>query len=98
MSLQHQQTHGGIVVNEGPESSIPSKFNVEGQNANHTDSAGEALAGPSRSQSRSVSQTHSQDQDHDEKEKSVGQGGKPHMEKYAYHCTSILSIKLPILF
>jgi hypothetical protein len=74
----HPTIHGGIVVNDGPES--PSKYNIEGQSAASADSAGEALAGPSRSDSNSTRTP--------EKEKEGG-GGKPHMEKYAYHCESM---------
>jgi hypothetical protein len=74
----HPTIHGGIVVNDGPES--PSKYNIEGQSAASADSAGEALAGPSRSDSNSTRTP--------EKEKEGG-GGKRHMEKYAYHCESM---------
>jgi len=68
--MSHQESHGGIIVNEGDEH--PSHLNMEGQNAQHTNAAGEALSGGS---SRSES---------DEKK----EGGRPVMEKYAYHSKS----------
>lgn len=58
---------------------------MEGQNAQHTSAAGNALpeAGPSRSRSDSNSNSVGQgDGDGDEKKNA---GGKPQMEKYAYH-------------
>jgi len=84
--MSHQETHGNLVVNEGNEH--PSKFNMEGQNAQHTSAAGNALpeAGPSRSRSDSNSNSVShRDGDEDEK-KDVGE--KTQMEKYAYHSMS----------
>jgi len=71
--MSHQESHGGIIVDEGDEH--PSHLNMEGQNAQHTNAAGEALSGGS---SRSEGDT-------DEKKG----GGKPVMEKYAYHSESI---------
>jgi len=73
--MSHQESHGGIIVNEGEEH--PSHLNIEGQNAQHTNAAGEALSGES---------SHSET---DEKG-----GGKPVMEKYAYHsmCSFFLHI------
>jgi len=67
--MSHQESHGGIIVNEAEEH--PSHLNIEGQNAQHTNAAGEASSGGS-----SRSET-------DEKG-----GGKPVMEKYAYHSMS----------
>ena len=55
----------------------PSHLNMEGQNAQHTSAAGEALSGGS---SRS-------DSGQGEKAGS-SRGGKPVMEKYAYHSMS----------
>jgi len=82
--MSHQETHGNIVVAEGNEH--PSKLNTEGQNAQHTSAAGNALpeAGPSRSRSDSNSNSVGQG---DEK-KEVGGSSKPQMEKYAYHSMS----------
>lgn len=71
--MSHQVPHGGIIVDEADEH--PSHLNMEGQNAQHTNAAGEALSGGS---SRSEGDT-------DEKKG----GGKPVMEKYAYHSESI---------
>ena len=68
----HEETQGGIIVKEGNEN--PSNMNMEGQNAQHTSAAGEALSGATSSRSGEV----------DEKEKEKG-GGKVVMEKYAYH-------------
>lgn len=85
-------THGGITVNDGPETSVPSKLNIEGQNANHPDAAGQALASESEAGSAS-STTRDHDQEHEKMESGEGGGGgKPHMEKYAYHCMSPLSL------
>ena len=80
--MSHQESHGGIIVNEGEEH--PSHLNVEGQNAQHTNAAGEVLSGES---------SHS---DTDEKKG----GGKPVMEKYAYHSMSsfFLHISTPLVF
>lgn len=80
--MSHQETHGNLVVNEGNEH--PSKLNMEGQNAQHTSAAGNALpeAGPSRS--RSDSNSNSVGQGDEKKEV----GGKTQMEKYAYHSES----------
>jgi hypothetical protein len=78
--MSHQESHGGIIVEEGDEH--PSHLNIEGQNAQHTNAAGEALSGGS---------SHS---DTDEKKG----GGKPVMEKYAYHSESILSSINQLLF
>jgi len=56
----------------------PSHLNMEGQNAQHTSAAGEALSGGS---SRS---------DSGQGEKAGrSRGGKPVMEKYAYHSMSL---------
>jgi hypothetical protein len=74
--MSHQESHGGIIVDEGDEH--PSHLNIEGQNAQHTNAAGEALSGGS---------SHSES---DEKG-----GGKPVMEKYAYHSESPSSLILP---
>jgi hypothetical protein len=71
--MSHQESHGGIIVDEGDEH--PSHLNIEGQNAQHTTAAGEALSGESS---------------HSETDEKKG-GGKPVMEKYAYHSESILS-------
>jgi len=71
--MSHQVPHGDIIVDEADEH--PSHLNMEGQNAQHTNAAGEALSGGS---SRSEGDT-------DEKKG----GGKPVMEKYAYHSESI---------
>jgi hypothetical protein len=71
--MSHQESHGGIVVNEGDEH--PSNLNMEGQNAQHTSAAGEALSG-------SPSSTSGEDE-------KKGAGGKPVMEKYAYHSMSL---------
>lgn len=68
--MSHQESHGGIIVNEGDEH--PSHLNMEGQNAQHTNAAGEALSGESS---------------HSDTEEKKG-GGKPVMEKYAYHSES----------
>jgi hypothetical protein len=68
--MSHQEPHGGIIVNEGDER--PSHLNIEGHNAQHTTTAGEALSGESSNS------------DTDEKKG----GGKPVMEKYAYHSMS----------
>jgi hypothetical protein len=38
--MSHQESHGGIIVEEGDEH--PSHLNIEGQNAQHTNAAGEA--------------------------------------------------------
>lgn len=72
---------GGI--EQGSERDVPSKMNVEGQNAVNTDSAAPALQ-----QSGSGSGT---SEDGGENEKKPAAGGKgPAMEKYAYHCESPL--------
>jgi len=71
--MSHQVPQGGIIVDEGDEH--PSHLNMEGRNAQHTNAAGEALSGGS---SRSEGDT-------DEKKG----GGKPVMEKYAYHSEPI---------
>lgn len=68
--MSHQESHGGIIVEEGDEH--PSRLNIEGQNAQHTNAAGEALSGESS---------------HSETDEKKG-GGKPVMEKYAYHSMS----------
>jgi hypothetical protein len=68
--MSHQESHGGIIVEEGDEH--PSHLNIEGQNAQHTNAAGEALSGESS---------------HSETDEKKG-GGKPIMEKYAYHSMS----------
>jgi len=75
--MSHQESHGGIIVNEGDEH--PSHLNMEGQNAQHTSAAGEALSGGS---SRS---------ENDEKK----EGGRPVMEKYAYHSESPFVLHQP---
>jgi hypothetical protein len=54
----------------------PSHLNIEGQNAQHTSAPGEALSGESS---------------HSETDEKKG-GGKPVMEKYAYHSESILHL------
>ena len=81
--MSHQETHGNLVVDEGNEH--PSKLNMEGQNAQHTSAAGNALpeAGPSRSRSNSNSNSVGQGEGDEKKE--VGGSSKPQMEKYAYH-------------
>lgn len=66
-------------VEQGPEREVPSKLNVEGQNATDTDSATPALAANGSGTS---------DDDH-EKKPAQGGGKGPAMEKYAYHCTSL---------
>lgn len=89
--MSHRETRGNLVVDEGNEH--PSKLNMEGQNAQHTSAAGNALpeAGPSRSRSDSNSNSVShRDGDEDEK-KDVGGDSKPQMEKYAYHSMSPFS-------
>jgi hypothetical protein len=68
--MSHQESHGGGIVDEGDEH--PSHLNIEGQNAQHTNAAGEALSGESS---------------HSETDEKKG-GGKPVMEKYAYHSES----------
>lgn len=80
--MSHRETHGNLIVDEGNEH--PSKLNMEGQNAQHTSAAGQALpeAGPSRSRSNS----NSVGQGEGDEKKEVG--GKPQMEKYAYHSMS----------
>lgn len=62
-------------MDEGSEH--PSHLNVEGQNAQHTSAAGEALSGGS---SRSESGAGN--------EKTGNGSGRPVMEKYAYHSMS----------
>jgi hypothetical protein len=78
--MSHQETHGNLVVSEANEHEHPSHLNVEGQNAQHTSAAGDALPdpGPSRSRSNSDSRIG---------EEKGGGEGKPQMEKYAYHST-----------
>lgn len=80
--MLHPTQEGGLTVEEGNEH--PSHLNTEGQNAQHTSNAGEALSGGSSStQSRS------------EEGQGEKKGGKPVMEKYAYHSMFIaLSISM----
>lgn len=94
----------GQVV-EGNEREVPSKFNLEGQNATNPSSAVQSGALPSApsEESGSTSTAHDGGEGHDnEKPKEgdgagagagAGPGGKPKMEKYAYHCMSPLSLQ-----
>lgn len=81
-------------VIEGSERDVPSKYNVEGQRANNTDPAVQAHALPSASSGDSTVHDHEHehdDQEHEKAESGPGGPGKgPVMEKYAYHCMSLI--------
>ena len=94
MSSQTQQQ-----VVEGSERDVPSKLNIEGQNATNPDSAIHSGALPSAGstqsdRSGSTATDHDHEHEHDREDKGKksgpvggpGPGGKPKMEKYAYHC------------
>lgn len=82
-------------VVEGNERQVPSKFNLEGQNATNPDSAVQTGALPtaqtsgtgSSDGSTSASTAHDREDGNGEPSEKAG-AGKPKMEKYAYHCTS----------
>ena len=75
------QHRGAIDVAEGPERDVPASTNVEGQAAAHTDAAEQAL--PTRSHSTTSEQAHEK-----QPPAAGGNGGRPVMDKYAYHCMS----------